>query len=696
MTAACNTNRAVEPQLLGDDAVQNILDNAQARLCRSFLIVAAFALAAVTPIFAQDSSSQVYGFPEDWTHHHAMFGNAGTAEQAMQKGTYEQWLKTVYDLRYQLQRAKRIVVARKQAAAVQQNNFGAYNDAGAANAPADENADTRLALEANGKIPRGLTKALIPPPQAGVDNSYEFDRWPNFPPERDPQHHNREKIDWSETLGSGGSLGLGNYPAKYSFSTSSASCTDWVVYGTGVAGGSTQATILAYTNLYAGTCSGGVPSVGWAFNTGTGSSILTSPVLSLDGTQIVFVQNSSSGVASLVVLKWSAGGTLTAPTALSSQASASAYRSCTAPCMYSMNFSSSASDSGSSAWYDYNSDSVWVGDDKGNLHKFTGIFAGSPAELTTGGWPAAVSASPLSSPVLDPVTGNVFVGDYNLNADSACTPSSSTTISPCGFLYSYNSSTGTLNAKSEQLDYNFGIVDAPILDEFAGRLYVPVGSDGEIGSSTKCGTDTPCAGIFQLSTSFASGAAGTEATVGPGYDFLLSGTFDNAYLTSANASSPTGHIYVVGNTGPANNALYQVSITANVMSTTSVVGPTVALNYTNGYYAAGLGVSEFFNNTTDYIFLGTIAFSNYSGCGTTPSISIGCVVGFNVTSGSISGSLVPTGSSPAAGGTSGIVVDNSGAATGESNIYFSALSNQICSTSGGSSGCAIQISQSAP
>jgi hypothetical protein len=307
-----------------------------------------------------------------------------------------------------------------------------------------------------------------------------------------------------------------------------------------------------------------------------------------------------------------------------------------------------------------------------------------------------VSASPLNSPVRDPTTGNVFVGDYNLTADSACTPSSSTAAAPCGFLYSYNSSTGTLNARSAQLDYNFGIVDSPVLDQVAARLYVAVGSDGEIGASTKCGTDTPCAGIFQLSTSFTSGASGAEATVGPGYNFLLIGALDNAYMTSANPSSPTGHMYVVGNTGPANNTLYQLSITANVMSTAATTGPVIAQNYTNGFYAAGLSVTEFFNGSIDYIFLSTIAFSNYLGCGATPNISIGCVVGFNVTSGSISPLTLPTGSSPAAGGASGIIIDNAGSATGESNIYFSALSNQTCATSGGSSGCAIQIAQSAP
>ena len=53
---------------------------------------------------------------------------------------------------------------------------------------------------------------------------------------------------------------------------------------------------------------------------------------------------------------------------------------------------------------------------------------------------------------------------------------------------------------------------------------------------------------------------------------------------------------------------------------------------------------------------------------------------------------------PSAGGTSGIVIDNTvGAATqaGASQIYFSTLSNQTCTTSGTSGGCAVQASQSA-
>ena len=673
------------------------MNTARARLWGPFLTMVALTLSAAMPIPAQDNSYEKVGLPEDWTHHHVVFGDAGTAENALQNGTYEQWLKVVDDPRYQLEQARRFVAARA-GLPILKNDSGA--DGNASPDGATEEAYPDLGIASKVPVPRGLTRAGIGPQKARTSQNPYLNS--ELEPPFESRHvqrtwrHNGAKLDWSETLGTGGSLGLGNSPAKFSFTTSSASCGDWVVYGTGVAGGPGQATIVAFTNLYSGTCSGSVPSVSWGFNTGSGSTVLTSPVLSLDGTQIAFVQNATTGGASLIVLKWSASGTLSAPTTLSTQASGSAYRSCAAPCMFSMNFSGGATDSGSPAWYDYGLDTVWVGDDNGVLHKFTGVFAGSPTEVTSGGWPVAVSASPLNGPIHDPASGSVFVGDYNLSVESACTPSATNSLAPCGFLYSYNDSTGSLKAKSAQLDYNFGIVGTPLLDQSAGQLYVPVGSDGEIGTSTQCGSGTPCAGVFQLPTNFSNGASGTEATVGPGYEFLEIGAFDNAYFTSANAASPSGHLYVVGNTGPANNTLYQISINANVMSTASVAGPVIAQNYTNGYYAAGLNVTEFFNGGADYIFLSTIAFSNYAGCGSVPSIDVGCVVGFNVTSGSISAATQPTGSSPAAGGASSIIVDNSGSAAGESNIYFSALANQTCPTSGGSSGCAIQISQSAP
>jgi len=52
---------------------------------------------------------------------------------------------------------------------------------------------------------------------------------------------------------------------------------------------------------------------------------------------------------------------------------------------------------------------------------------------------------------------------------------------------------------------------------------------------------------------------------------------------------------------------------------------------------------------------------------------------------------------PAAGGTSGIIIDDvlNGVVAGSSQVYFTTLGNQVCGTSGGTGGCAVQASQTA-
>jgi hypothetical protein len=56
---------------------------------------------------------------------------------------------------------------------------------------------------------------------------------------------------------------------------------------------------------------------------------------------------------------------------------------------------------------------------------------------------------------------------------------------------------------------------------------------------------------------------------------------------------------------------------------------------------------------------------------------------------------VATASIAAAGGSSGIIVDNTvSTPAGASQVYFSTQGNQTCTTSGGTGGCAIQASQS--
>ncbi len=410
------------------------------------------------------------------------------------------------------------------------------------------------------------------------------------------------------------------------------------------------------------------------------------------------------GGAQLVVLKWAAGGSLTSPATLTSNAS---YTSgCTAPCMIALPFSGTPTDSYSAPFISYGSggaaNNIYVGDDVGKLHKFQNIFSSSttPTEVTTGGWPVTVNANAsLGSPIYDPNSTLVFVGDYTpFNSQENCQVFAHS--DPCGYLYSVNSS-GTV-VKSAQLDYNIGILDSPILDPTTENVYVFVGDDGGSTESTSNCTLTigttpaPCAAVYQFPVAFTSSAKATaEATVGYGYEFMMSGAFDNNFYNTG-----TGNLYVVGNTGPADNTLYQIPITSGAMTNgTANMGPVVATNYDNGYYSAGLQVSEFYNTSAsqDYLFLSVLGFgTNTVGVIPCPSqsVTMGCIMGFDAPSGTISTGMSATGVLPEQGGTSGIVVDNG--ASGASNIYFSTLLNQSCTTSGGTNGCATQTEQSNP
>ena len=630
------------------------------------------------------------GAPDDWTHHHLIFSNPGTAVDAMQRSDYFHWLKVVNDPRFILQQAKRGAAARSGATYA----WASFPSPAAEISMAEPETPGGIAPGPEGNLRRGLSRA---PAVAGGNPLLRFGS--GLPPnvwQRKGGHAIHS--DWSMNMGSGATSGLGMFPAKYSFDVTAANCAsatapDFLIYNTSVAGSGTQASVVAYDNLYSG-CSGTAPTTYWGYN--TGGTIYTSVVLSFDGTQVAFAQSSSTGAASLVLLKWKANnGTAALPVAPNAQTQSS-YRACpVVPCSLTIPFSGGANDSASSVFVDYATDSLYVGDDSGQLHKFTGVFAGvKPAEVLTGGWPVTLSTSPLSEPVYDATSGKIFVGDYLTNSRSNC----ASVTTPCGFLYSVNATSAAV-VKSARLDFTFGINDAPLVDSNAQMIYTFVGADSHSSSSTNpCGAPhfSSCAAVFQLPTSFASGGSGTETTVGAGFEFLMSGMADNIYFNSANAASPTGHLYVVGNTGAGNNTLYQVSITNNVMSTTATVGPVLSSNFTNHLFAAGLQVTETFTGTNDYIFLSVLTFGGPSGCGTA-SLANGCVMGFDVTSGTISGSTVTTGATAEAGGTSGIIIDNTAASpSGASNIYYTPLSNQLCSTSTTTGGCAIQISQATP
>ena len=129
--------------------------------------------------------------------------------------------------------------------------------------------------------------------------------------------------DSAYSLGNG-SVAQNMFPAKFSFNTgsgtlTSANCTsDFAVYGLNVAGATAgQANLVALDNLYSGTSPTGLcgtaPTVLWAYNvtTQTGGTVTTSPQLSLDGKEILFVESYSGG-SILHVLRWNSadGGTV--------------------------------------------------------------------------------------------------------------------------------------------------------------------------------------------------------------------------------------------------------------------------------------------------------------------------------------------------------------------------------------------------
>jgi hypothetical protein len=284
------------------------------------------------------------------------------------------------------------------------------------------------------------------------------DRFSHRSPIKQPVRPSIHK-DWSMSDGTT-AIAANAFPAKYSFSTTTASCNDYIVYPTGSA--PTSATVIAYKNVYAGTCTGTVPTVAWAYNTGGASTL--SPVLSPDGTQVAYIQVNAN-IASLVLLKplLTSGGTVAAPAAATLQSAAN-YRSCTAPCYTTITLSGSPNDTNSSPFYVYGADLVYVGDNNGEIHKLTGVFSGTPAEASTGGWPvtASTQTSPiLTSPVYDSGASQLlFVGDAS------------------GYLHSITTTgatTQTVLTSNQVVCGTAGMVDPPIIDSSTENVYVFVG-----------------------------------------------------------------------------------------------------------------------------------------------------------------------------------------------------------------------------
>jgi hypothetical protein len=615
------------------------------------------------------------GLVDDWTHHHLIFSNPGTFTEALAQGRFKQWYRTINDPRYIMQQMKRNHVSTGSTANTQ--DFATLS--------------ARLAMP--------LTAHRLPVRKA---------------PPRKPRAPHR---DWAFSLGTGG-VAQNMYPAKFTFNVNATpNCTsDFVVYGLNV-GGTTggQANLVALNNLYSNTggtgfCSGTAPTVYWAYNaTNHSGTVTTSPVLSNDstGSKVIYVESKSGGPSYLHVLVWVSGqgtvGDSVAPTNSETNVG-----SCpaSASCLVSTELQTttgtsitSSSVTNSSPWYDYASDTVYVGDDAGNLFKVTPVL-GSGTPAVTG--LSVASGTKLTGPVYDSSSGNIFVGSTN-GALYAVTASTMVVASTTPLQVGDTTCAAGANGSDNSL------IDPPIVDGTNGWVY-------EWATTGSNGTNTV---VVQASTTLPSGAftGTTVVDVGEGdpgctnknYGGSLaigfpthSPEFDNAYYTG-NLSS--GHMWVCGRPSNSGSSPGESNAAFWAVATSGTNGALVQPSgyvFANGFDSNGAQCSPFteifqpnISGGTDYIFFGE--GDNNSGDPTNFATLYGITV-----SGTTATYILPVASYPAYpnanGGTSGVVIDNLANTTTypqASSIYFTTLASSTTVCGSTSAYCAIKLTQSA-
>jgi hypothetical protein len=524
--------------------------------------------------------------------------------------------------------------------------------------------------------------------------------------------------DWGQSLGANGATGAPlsgvnwwpAYPAKYSFNiNANPDCgNDFVVFPTnlaGVTGG--QASIIAYRNLYAGSgspyCGVANPTVYWSYNTNfngagvaTNGTVDTSPVFSRNGSMVAFVETrtAANGGAILHLLKWHAldGGainTATAPTAATNWTADGQAGHCPASgaCMISLVLNGAQPVTGSSPFYDYARDALYVGDDNGVLHKFIHVFGvtgATPSEVTSGGWPMIVdSGTILTGAVLDSVSGNIFVAD---------------TVGRLSYIRETFSTAGTCAAGSTPCLGSTTIVptaahvvpDPPIVDSTTGKVFVFLGNNG-------AGT-----GVTQSDITL---SASVTASLGTGTGHHLhSGAFDNAYLTG---NGSAGSLYMCGSSATSAPTIQRIGFTntgrtpaspfANPVGTMNAAVDAATLTVATGS-AECSPVTELYNPNApaasrDQIFFGVQNLGSGSHCA-----GAGCVMSVNVTG--KPATLAIANSIEEVNGPSGIVVDDVANTTSfpqSSSLYFSRQGNSTAAVPCGSApagvGCAVKVTQ---
>jgi hypothetical protein len=616
--------------------------------CASQIIFCAVVVLMVTgAMYAQDAlpipdrSTPHFGLPEDWSTQHVIYTRNGSVEDMLKVRNDPRFLNNIL-LHYVREHGKQTASA--PGTGLDEAGFDADSQELPPQNPRDENEQPALTSTPN------------------------------------------SKVDWAVSLGPTGGMALAESPAKYTLNPGlPPSCSDFVVYTVNAAPKvGTQANLVGLTNLYSGSSPTGLcgtaPTFLFSYAIGASGSAL-SPTLSLDGTQVAWLEGANPAV--LHVTTWATGtgqGTnattgAVAPTGTFSSASAActpAGSSCDVTLSYTTApgcTAKSDTNSDSDLYVDYGSNSAYVSADNGILYRISNIFHGTPAVeycITVN----AGAGADMSGPVYDSLLNEVFVTDSKI-------------------VYAYTvGATGFTAATPASYTYAKGGFDAsaPVLDAFNGYLYIFSTDDAEATSHTS---------VVQLPVALTAGSAVFTplGPVGTGVNVYLGyGAYDNNYYNFGpkNAAST---LYSCGTDTTTTTAqdLYAINFnaTTGLMNTTPVMP---ANKNVNPGTKTGLcsPITEFYDGTTDRIFVGV---GDYQGATTGSNL----VTMWNVTTQLNSASDTPTASATGyQGGTTGFAIDNNatGVAQAES-IYFSTLETSgTAATCGANLYCAVKLTQS--
>jgi hypothetical protein len=501
-----------------------------------------------------------------------------------------------------------------------------------------------------------------------------FGPWPKSP--TPPPARKRRKADWSYSMGPSAGMAPGESPAVYTANYSTPSCSnDFIVYtinATPSVGG--QANLIGLNNLYSngagtGYCSGTGPSLLFSYAIGSGPSML-SPVLSLDGTRIAWIENRTATDAWLhvTIRANSQGSSATSPVAVNGTFSNGSCTVAGASCDFALDYTNAtypgcstayvAGNTHSDLYVDYASNSGYISANNGLLYHIKNMFSPTASPSVDFCVPAnaAFESSPkpaMSGPIYDSLLGYALLTDsetvyvYKVNA-------SSFTLAYTPYVYGNSGS-----------NYNNPTGPGPLLDMFNTWLYVFSSYDAAGNTS-----------VTQFSP-----ASTAVVKLGPksSNPTLFYGAFDNNYFTHG-PKSALSTLYSCGtdSTTSTEQDLFAISFNPS----TGVVNSTPAMSYNKNVGTAGLcsSLTEFYDGTTDRLFVGM----GQPGATTGSNVVTMWNINSQLTNTSGSGGTMPTYTAEATGyegGASGMSADNNDAGTSQAeNVYFSTLESGTAST----------------